>query len=241
MTRYFLLFDIYGLVFCGAPSLTRGRVCLLYMLLTLASEVFLGSESLGTRDHILLSQTRDFPFRRLLLLVGSRWRYSTPPPHGSLPWSFLESRYIAAARTTQKSQFYCKNHCVTQQLVTDNPVPTVAWRGRHRKHSFLYCCLMYHVFIELLPSNALIKCVTLQYTGYMISEFITTGERDNIYSSSVCGIYDISVYQLLTLYHIQMWIKCCLVELNIRVVYLYVWSHKFTLHPLVNKTLYSRI
>jgi hypothetical protein len=29
--------------FCGAPSLTRGRVCLLCMLLALASEVFLGS------------------------------------------------------------------------------------------------------------------------------------------------------------------------------------------------------
>jgi hypothetical protein len=35
--------------FCGAPSLTRGRVCLLYMLLALASAVFLGSESLGTQ------------------------------------------------------------------------------------------------------------------------------------------------------------------------------------------------
>jgi hypothetical protein len=35
-----------------------------------------------TRGHILLSQIRDFPFRRLLLLAGSRWRYSTPPPHG---------------------------------------------------------------------------------------------------------------------------------------------------------------
>jgi hypothetical protein len=66
--------------FCGAPSLTRGRVCLLYMLLALASIVFLGSESLGTRDHILLSQILDFPFRRLLLLAGSRWRYSNPPP-----------------------------------------------------------------------------------------------------------------------------------------------------------------
>jgi hypothetical protein len=42
--------------FCGAPSLTRGQVCHLYMLLALASAVFLGSESLGTRDHILLSQ-----------------------------------------------------------------------------------------------------------------------------------------------------------------------------------------
>jgi hypothetical protein len=42
---------------------------------------FLGSESLGTRDHILLSQIRDLPFRRLLRLAGSRWRYSTPPPN----------------------------------------------------------------------------------------------------------------------------------------------------------------
>jgi hypothetical protein len=40
--------------YCGAPSLTRGRVCLFYMLLALARVVFLGSESLGTRDHVLL-------------------------------------------------------------------------------------------------------------------------------------------------------------------------------------------
>jgi hypothetical protein len=36
----------------GAPSLTRGRVCRLQLLLVLASAVFLGSESLGTRGHI---------------------------------------------------------------------------------------------------------------------------------------------------------------------------------------------
>jgi hypothetical protein len=47
----------------------------------LDSVVVLGSESRGTRDHILLSQIRDFPFRRLLRLVRLRWRYSTPPPH----------------------------------------------------------------------------------------------------------------------------------------------------------------
>jgi hypothetical protein len=67
---------------CGALSLTRGRVCLLQLLLALASAVILRSESRGTRCHILLSQIRDFPFRRLLRLAGSRWRYSTPPPHG---------------------------------------------------------------------------------------------------------------------------------------------------------------
>jgi hypothetical protein len=68
---------------CGALSLTRGRVCRLQLLLVLASAVILGSEPLGTRDHILLSQIWDFPFRSLLRLAGSRWRYSTPPPYGS--------------------------------------------------------------------------------------------------------------------------------------------------------------
>jgi hypothetical protein len=50
---------------CGALSLTRGRVCRLQLLLALASAVILGSESRGTQDHILLSQIRDF--------------YSSPP------------------------------------------------------------------------------------------------------------------------------------------------------------------
>jgi hypothetical protein len=67
---------------CGALSLTRGRVCRLQLLLAFPSAVILGSEFRGSRDHILLSQIRDFPFRRLLRLAGLRWRYSTPPPHG---------------------------------------------------------------------------------------------------------------------------------------------------------------
>jgi hypothetical protein len=56
----------------GALS-DRGRVCSLQYLMALASAVILGSESRETRDHILLSQIRDFPFRRLLRLAGSRW------------------------------------------------------------------------------------------------------------------------------------------------------------------------
>jgi hypothetical protein len=68
---------------CRALSLTRGRVCHLQLLLALASTVIFGSESPGTRDHNLLSQIRDFPFHRFLRLAGLRWRYSTPPPHGS--------------------------------------------------------------------------------------------------------------------------------------------------------------
>jgi hypothetical protein len=46
---------------CGVPSLTRGRVCRLQLLLVLASAVILRSEPRGTHDHTLLSQTRDSP------------------------------------------------------------------------------------------------------------------------------------------------------------------------------------
>jgi hypothetical protein len=69
--------------FCGASSLMGGQVCLLYMLLALASAFLFGSESLWSRDHILLSQNWDFPFHCLLRLAGSRWRYLTLPPHRS--------------------------------------------------------------------------------------------------------------------------------------------------------------
>jgi hypothetical protein len=99
-----------------APSLTRGRVCNLLLLVGLARAIPLGSESRGTQDHILLSQflrlplqswgpgpciyipqeegapdmhpVTGFPFRRLLRLSGLRWRYSHPPPHGKVTCLF---------------------------------------------------------------------------------------------------------------------------------------------------------
>jgi hypothetical protein len=83
---------------CEAPFLTRGLVCLLYMLLALASAVLLGSEFLGTRDHILLSQIWDFPFRRLLRLAGSQWRYSTPPPHRFLTGIKPDDKHTVCCR-----------------------------------------------------------------------------------------------------------------------------------------------
>jgi hypothetical protein len=67
---------------CGTLSLTRGRVCSFQLLLALASAVVFGSESRGTRDHILLPQIRDFPFRRILRLAGLWWKYSNPLLHG---------------------------------------------------------------------------------------------------------------------------------------------------------------
>jgi hypothetical protein len=80
-TRFLLLSRQLRVCWCGALSLTRGRVCRLQFLPVLASAVILGSECFATREHILVSQIRDFPFHRLLRLAGLRWRYSTPPPH----------------------------------------------------------------------------------------------------------------------------------------------------------------
>jgi hypothetical protein len=46
---------------CVAPSLTRGLVCRLQLLLAFANAVILGPESLETHDHILLFQILDSP------------------------------------------------------------------------------------------------------------------------------------------------------------------------------------
>jgi hypothetical protein len=116
-----LPFDSYGLVFCEAPSLTRGQVCLLYMLLALACTVFLWSKSPGTHNHILLSQIWDFPFCHLLRLAGSRWRYSTPPPHRYDSCSINCLQDYSSAWTTQKTativvQAYLPRHCIATSM-----------------------------------------------------------------------------------------------------------------------------
>jgi hypothetical protein len=60
--QIFITVRLLRVCWCRALSLTRGRVCLLQLLLVHASTVIFGSESRGTRDHILLSQIRDFCF-----------------------------------------------------------------------------------------------------------------------------------------------------------------------------------
>jgi hypothetical protein len=72
--------------FCwyGVPSLTRGRVCILELLLGLTSAVILGFESRRTHDHILLFQIWDFPNLegQVLVFISPRSRVSQihPPP-----------------------------------------------------------------------------------------------------------------------------------------------------------------
>jgi hypothetical protein len=85
------------------PSLTRGRVCRLQLLLAFASAVIFGSKSRRTRGHILLSQIQDFLFRRLLWLAGSRWRYSTPPPQGFAVVLRSVPSYNSSARIPRKT------------------------------------------------------------------------------------------------------------------------------------------
>jgi hypothetical protein len=95
---FYHLCDSYGLVLVGRPLWREDGSDFNYMLLALASAISLGSKSLGTRDHILLSHIWDFPFRPLLRLAGSWWRYSIPPPQ--LAWG---PHYIASGRTQQKT------------------------------------------------------------------------------------------------------------------------------------------
>jgi hypothetical protein len=124
---------------CGAPSLTRGRVCRLQFLLALASAVIFGSESRRTRGNILLSQIRDFPFRRLLRLAGSRWRYSTPPPHGSL-WTLtpvvLLIIYGHGSRRKHSSLLYSNRFCGNMFVWEKRCSVTVAYNWLLR-----ICCL----------------------------------------------------------------------------------------------------
>jgi hypothetical protein len=114
--QFFFLLEIFfrqlRVCYFVAPSLTRGQVCNLLLLLVLTSAVPLGPEPRGTKDHILLSQFLRLPqpggpgpciyipqeqggpdippgtgfhFRRLLRLTGLWWRYSILPLHGSAP------------------------------------------------------------------------------------------------------------------------------------------------------------
>jgi hypothetical protein len=59
--QIFVTVRLLRVCWCEVLSLTRERVCRLQLLLVFAGAVIFGSESRGTRDHILLSQIRDSP------------------------------------------------------------------------------------------------------------------------------------------------------------------------------------
>jgi hypothetical protein len=120
---------VAGLLMWGALFLTRGRVCRLQLLLVLASVIFFGSDSHGTRNHNLLSQIRDFLFRCLLRLAGLRWRYSTPPPHGTDTISYVSFFYNFGANRIQITTpngsciILCVNSLTTLWFLQAHPLP----------------------------------------------------------------------------------------------------------------------
>jgi hypothetical protein len=80
-----IIFTQLWVCWCGASSLTRCRICILQLLLGLASTVFLGSESRRTHNHVLLSQFWDSPAWR------ARFPYLFPPGIG---WPSYTQRHL---------------------------------------------------------------------------------------------------------------------------------------------------
>jgi hypothetical protein len=92
---------------CGALSQTRERVCRLQLLLVLASPVILGTEYRGTHGHILLSQIRGSPRKRVTQLYPQG--HDSPGYGGGIRTCLHKSKlaacphYRASARTPQKT------------------------------------------------------------------------------------------------------------------------------------------
>jgi hypothetical protein len=61
------------------------------------------------RNHILLSQIRNFPFRRLLRLAGSRWRYSITPHTGILAFA-VGPLYVTSRRIEYRTPLPTTRH-----------------------------------------------------------------------------------------------------------------------------------
>jgi hypothetical protein len=106
--QFFFLLEMFlrqlRVCYFVAPSLTRGRVCNLLLLLVLASIIPRDSrpyfivpiletpQTWRARSPYLYPTGTGWPsytpgpcvpFRRPLRLAGLRWRYSNPPPHGN--------------------------------------------------------------------------------------------------------------------------------------------------------------
>jgi hypothetical protein len=91
----------------------------------------------------LLAPGTGFPFRRLLLLAGLRWRYSTPPPHPFwLDW-FLIYDWTRSGSIGNASSLVNNACLLARYLVMDI-------YESHRK--CLFCC-QECLFIGPLPSN----------------------------------------------------------------------------------------
>jgi hypothetical protein len=151
--QIFITVRLLWVCWWGPPSLRRGRVCRLQLLLVPANAVVLDSESRGTHEHILLSilpqpgwpgpliyipqkqgvpvipPGTKFPFRRLLRLPGPRWSYSNPPPRGDNC-----NRQVALLITSQ--------HGLRRRLLSSVAIQLLPW-----KHACLWSRYLATAFV----------------------------------------------------------------------------------------------
>jgi hypothetical protein len=139
---------------CGAPSLTRGRVCSLQLLLVLASAVILGSKSRGTHGHILPSQIWEIhqPGSKGPSIYNSRNRVAQlyPQALGSLFVAPHDSQgYGGGIRTRLDAGFY------------PSWLLYITWHGPNRKHRSYNKYWCRSVLTDLLLRNGLRNTVLL--------------------------------------------------------------------------------
>jgi hypothetical protein len=102
----------------GVLSLTRGRVCRLQLLLTLAIAVIVGPQSRGTPDNILLSRIRDFPFRCLLRLNRATVEVFDPAS-SYVSYSYPRKRLaVTQRRVGFQESIFVKTHLPIGSLAT---------------------------------------------------------------------------------------------------------------------------
>jgi hypothetical protein len=143
----------------GARSLMRGQICRLQLLMVLASAVILGSESRGTRDHILLSQIRDF------LSVA----FYEPQGYGG---GVRPRLYTGLTRCLKLSSLYRhephrKHRFITLRLLLQRCVYLAVALQRKLLDCSLRIRCSGNVFTEPLPSN--ISLLWLHYSGFQAS------------------------------------------------------------------------
>jgi hypothetical protein len=75
---------VAGLLMWGALSDERTGLSFTVAAFTSPAQSFSGPTPLGLVIIFYCLTIQDFPFRRLLRLAVVRWRYSPPPPHGTI-------------------------------------------------------------------------------------------------------------------------------------------------------------
>jgi hypothetical protein len=114
----------------------RGWVCILQVLLDLASAVILGSESLGSHEHILLSQIRDCPNLEdqvpVILSPRNRVPQLYPQALGSLFVAFYDSQgYSENILTDLNAGILNQSQSQSQSYFTTGRLPSISSSWRH--------------------------------------------------------------------------------------------------------------